>query len=130
VKLLLDTHTFLWLAEGNPNLSRTAEAALLDPSDDLFLSVATVWELAIKTTNPKQQLVFADPLDLYLARWSQAYQLTELPIRSHHALYLAGLPGYHRDPFDRILISQAVVEGMTLVSIDGKFAAYPVSLLW
>jgi len=130
VKLLLDTHTFLWLADGSPNLSRTAEAALTDSSNELFLSVATVWELAIKTAYPKQQLVLADPLDEYVARWSQAYQIHELPIRTSHALQLATLPDRHRDPFDRILIAQALVEGMTLVSGDGKFAAYPASVLW
>ena len=130
MKLLLDTHTFLWLVDGNPNLTATAASALADPSHDLFLSVATVWEFAIKTTNPKQQLILADPLDAYVSRWTRAYQLTEMPIRISHALQLASLPDHHRDPFDRILIAQALVEGMTLVSADGKFAQYPVSLLW
>ena len=130
MKLLLDTHVFLWLVDGNPNLTKVAEVALADPSNELFLSVASVWELAIKTANPKQQLILADPLDEYVTRWTQVYELNELPIRTPHALRLAGLPDHHRDPFDRILIAQASVEGMTLVSADGKFAPYPVPLLW
>lgn len=130
MKLLLDTHTFLWLVDGSPHLSRTATAALADPSNDLFLSVASIWELAIKTANPKQQLILSDPLELYVARWSAVYDLAELPIRKSHALRLTALPDHHRDPFDRILIAQAFAEGMTLVSVDGKFAPYAVSQLW
>jgi len=97
----------------------------------LFPSVASVWELAIKTSSkPKPKLTLTDPLDIYIARWSAIYQLALLPIQSAHALYVVGLPDHHRDPFDRILIAQALVEGMTLVSGDGKFAPYPVTVVW
>jgi len=81
VKLLLDTHTFLWLVEGSPKLSATATAALADPVNELFLSVASVWELAIKTGNKK--LTLSDPLDVYVARWTPVYQIDLLPIRFH-----------------------------------------------
>src|SRR6516225_1627009 len=128
MKLLLDTHTFLWLVEGSPHLSAAARAALADPANELYLSVASVWELAIKTGNKK--LTLSDPLDSFVGKWALTYQLALLPINTPHALAVAGLPDHHRDPFDRMLIVQALVEGMTLVSADAKFAPYPVPILW
>ena len=128
MKLLLDTHAFLWLVEGSPNLSTTARSALSDPRNDLYLSAASVWELAIKTGNKK--LTLTDPLDLFLAKWVGAYHIAVLPIETPHALAVATLPNHHRDPFDRILIAQALIEGMTLTSADAKFAPYPVPILW
>lgn len=128
MKLLLDTHTFLWLVEGSPNLSAAAQTALTDLSNDLFLSVASVWELAIKTGNKKLSL--RDPLDVFIVKWTATYQLDLLPIQASHALAVVGLPGHHKDPFDRILIAQALVEGMTLVSGDSKFAPYKAPIIW
>lgn len=84
MKLLLDTHTFLWLVEGSPKLSATAAAAIADPVNELFLSVASVWELAIKTGNKKLKL--SDPPDVYVARCTPVYQIDLLPIHSSHAL--------------------------------------------
>ena len=130
MKLLLDTHTFLWLIVGSPNLSSSAQVALADPGNELFLSVASVWELAIKTSRPKQQLKLTDPLDEYIAKWTTTYQLNLLSVQLPHALHVVELPDHHRDPFDRILIAQAVVEGMTLVTADNKFGSYPVRILW
>jgi PIN domain nuclease of toxin-antitoxin system len=127
MKLLLDTHIFLWLIEGSPNLSAAAPAALADPANALYLSVASVWELAIKTGNKKLALI--DPLDTFVGKWTVAYQIALLPIDTAHALAVVGLPNHHRDPFDRILIAQALVEGMTLVSADAKFAPYPVPII-
>ncbi len=128
MRLLLDTHTFLWLVEGSPSLSAAALAALTDPANELYLSVASIWELAIKTGNKK--LVLSDPLDAFVGKWTAAYQLAPLPITTSHPLALVGLPDHHRDPFDRILIAQAMVEGMTLVTADSKFAPYSVPVLW
>ena len=130
MKLILDTHAFLWLVAGDPRLSEVAAAALADPAHNLFLSVASIWEMAIKIANPKQQLILAEPLDLHVARWTEVYGLAELSIRTTHALHLAKLPDHHRDPFDRILIAQAMAEGMTLISADAKFPGYGVALLW
>ena len=130
MKLLLDTHTFLWLVDGNSNLSTTAQAALGDSANALFLSVASVWELSIKTSRTNPQLTLNDPLDQYIAKWTAAYQVQVLPIEVSHALHVAGLPKHHADPFDRMLIAQADVEAMTLVSADRKFAAYSIRLLW
>lgn len=128
MKLLLDTHTFLWLIEGSPNLSAAAQAALADSANELLLSVASVWELAIKTGNNK--LALSGPLDAFVATWTATYQIALLPIVTPHALAVAGLPHFHRDPFDRMLIAQALVEGMTLVSVDAKFVPYSIPILW
>jgi PIN domain nuclease of toxin-antitoxin system len=128
MKLLLDTHTFLWLVEGNPNLSVTAQTALADPANDLILSTASVWELAIKIGTGK--LVLSDPLDVFVGKWVPTYHLVMLPVDTPHALAVVGLPHHHRDPFDRILITQAQVEGMTVVTADAKFTPYAVSILW
>jgi PIN domain nuclease of toxin-antitoxin system len=130
MRLLLDTHTLLWLVDGHPNLSGPARSALMDPENDLFISVASIWELAIKTTKPNQPLILNDPLDIYLAKWLPVYQLTVLPILQLHALELLTLPDHHRDPFDRILIAQARQENMTVVTADGKFADYPITIVW
>lgn len=127
MKLLLDTHTFLWLVEGSPSLS-AAQTALADPAKELFLSAASVRELAIKTGNKK--LALSDPLDAFVSKWTGTYQITLVPMDTPHVLALVGLPDHHRDPFDRILIAQALVQGMTLVSADAKFAPYSVAILW
>jgi PIN domain nuclease of toxin-antitoxin system len=128
VKLLLDTHAFLWLVDGSPKLSAIAGAALADPINDLFLSAASVWELAIKTGNNK--LTLNDPLDVYVAKWTPVYQIDLLPIHAAHALGVGDLPDHHRDPFDRMLIAQSRIEGMTLVSGDSKLASYGLAILW
>ena len=130
MRLLLDTHTFLWLIVGSPSLSTTVQVALANPANELFLSVASVWELAIKTSRPKPQLKLTDPLDVFINKWTVTYQLNVLPVQLPHALHVVGLPEHHRDPFDRILIAQAAVEGMTLVSGDRMFSSYPISVLW
>lgn len=128
MKLLLDTHAFLWLVEGNPKLSMPAQIAFGDPLNSLNLSVASVWEMAIKIGNKK--LAVTDPLDRYVAKWTAAYQLAVLPIDLTHVLAVTGLPDHHRDPFDRILLAQAMVETMVLVSADAQFAPYSVPILW
>ena len=128
MKLLLDTHTFLWLVEGSPNLSTAAQLALTDPANELNLSVASVWEMAIKTGNKK--LTLSDPLDAFVGKWTMIYQIALLPIDTRHALAVVGLPGHHRDPFDRMLIAQALVERMTLVSGDTRIALYSLPILW
>jgi PIN domain nuclease of toxin-antitoxin system len=87
-----------------------------------------VWELAIKTANKK--LTLADPVDVYVRKWAMTYQLASLAIDREHALAVAALPDHHRDPFDRILIAQATVETMMLVSADPKFVPYAVTVLW
>ena len=130
MRLLLDTHALLWWVEGDAQLTHAARAAIADPANELFISVAATWELAIKTTRPQKPLILSDPLDVYLARWLPVYGVDILPVQQSHALQLRLLPDHHRDPFDRIMIAQAIREGMTLVSGDGHVGKYPVSLIW
>ncbi len=128
MNLLLDTHTFLWLAQGNPSLSTAAKAAIADPQNDLYLSVASVWELAIKVGSGK--LVLSDSLGTLTDRWMAVARIQLLDISKSHALFVATLPQHHRDPFDRILIAQAICEQLTLISCDSQFAAYRIPLIW
>lgn len=128
MRLLLDTHVFLWLVEGNPNLSSAAATALMDPANDLYLSAASVWELAIKAGNKK--ITLADPVAGYVAKWTAAYHLLSLPVEAAHAAAVADLPFHHKDPFDRLLIAQTSAENMTLVTADAVLGAYGVPILW
>jgi len=128
MKLLLDTHTFLWLVEGSASLSAAAQTAIADPNNDVYLSAASVWEMAIKIGNRK--LTLNDPIDKFVAKWTAAYRLDPLPVQFDHAQRVANLPPHHKDPFDRLLIVQAMVEGMAVVTSDAKFAPYGVPLVW
>jgi len=122
VKLLLDTHILLWSIAAPAKLSPQTVALLSSPQNDLIFSVASLWEVAIKSATKK----FANMPDVRAMRQgllSHHYQ--ELPIQGEHTVFLAQLPLLHRDPFDRILIAQAWVEGMTLVTADKTIALYP-----
>lgn len=130
MRLLLDTHTLLWFVDGDAQLSQPARTAIVDPTNDLTVSVATIWELAVKTTKPQKPLILSDPVDVYLAKWLPTYGIDVLPIQQAHALGVLALPHHHRDPFDRIMIAQAVCEGMTIVSGDGHFPSFSVPLIW
>jgi PIN domain nuclease of toxin-antitoxin system len=128
MRLLLDTHTFLWLVEDNPNLSRAAKDAIADPRNQLYLSTASLWELAIKVG--KGKLALNPSLELFVDHWMPIYLLQLLDIQKSHALLVARLPRHHGDPFDRLLIAQATSEQLTLVSGDAHFAAYQVPTIW
>ena len=130
MKLLLDTHTLLWLASGDVKLTLPARKAIADPANTLTISVATIWELAIKTTKSQNPLRLSEPLDIYLAKCLATYGIDVLPILQPHTLGVMALPDHHRDPFDRIMIAQAICEDMTLVSGDSHACSYPVSIIW
>ena len=98
------------------------------PANEIYLSAVSVWELAIKIGN--QKLSLSDPLDLFINKWTAAYQLVPLPVQLAHAIAVSTLPAHHKDPFDRLLIVQATAEAMTLVTGDSKFAPYGVPILW
>ena len=128
MKLLLDSHTFIWMHEEAHKLSVKAAFEILNPANQIFLSVASVWELQIKIGIGK--FSFSDTLENVIFREQQTNNLQLLPVELSHALNLKNLPPHHKDPFDRLLISQAIVENMTLVSADANFAKYQVNLLW
>ena len=128
MKLLLDSHAFVWMHDQPDKLSSNVADKIIDPANEVYLSVATVWELQIKIKLGK--FSFSDRLDNVIADQRRVNGLQILPVSLSHALYVDKLPVHHKDPFDRLLIAQAIVEKMTLVSSDKLFAKYDVDLLW
>ena len=127
MRFLLDTHTFLWFYAGDSQLSVTAATLVSDPANECFLSIASIWEIGIKTAIGKLTVRggFAQ-----LEEFTQANALKLLPITFSHIQALQQLPLHHRDPFDRLLIAQALTESLTLLTRDAAFQQYPASLMW
>jgi PIN domain nuclease of toxin-antitoxin system len=121
--LLLDTHALLWWLDDNPTLSREARRAIGDGNHDVFVSAATAWEISIKNVLGKLDA----PDNFEEALSANAFQ--ELPIRVVHAIAAARLPNHHSDPFDRMLVAQASLEGLTLVTRDENIREYEVPIL-
>lgn len=121
MNLLLDTHVFLWAAQNNPKLSTAARETIIAGQNVVFVSAATAWEIAIKRGLGKLNV----PADDYLEEL-KALRFTPLDITSAHALAVETLPLHHKDPFDRLLVAQAKIEKLTLVTRDAKIAAYDV----
>lgn len=128
MNLLLDTHTFLWFINGDAKLSPKARALIEDPSNQRFLSIASIWEMAIKVSIGKLTLLpsFQEIVPIQLNR----NDIAILPITLEHTLIVATLPFHHKDPFDRIIVAQASAESMSLLSADHAFEHYPVHCLW
>ncbi len=126
--LLFDTHGFIWWADEPTKLSATALAALEDENNRLFLSDASVWEMQIKVQLGKMKLKL--PLKDLIESQQRDNEVEILPITTEHILALDGLPFHHKDPFDRLLIAQSIVEDFTIVTVDSEFPAYPAKLLW
>ena len=127
MKLLLDTHTFIWFIMGNPALSNQARALIEDVANEKFLSVASLWEIAIKLSIGKLSL--SEPFHRLIPEQLSLNGFELLNIEIDHAAMVATLPFHHRDPFDRLIIAQAVVEKMAIVSIDAVFDHYPITRL-
>jgi PIN domain nuclease of toxin-antitoxin system len=127
MKLLLDTHTFLWFIEDNPRLSAQAKT-LLESDVDLLLSTASLWELAIKVSIGK--LTLAQPYDIFIPQQLTDNDIEVLPISMAHLGVVSTLPFHHGDPFDRLLIAQAMLEQLPIVSIDTTFDAYSIKRFW
>ena len=122
MKLLLDTHLLLWAAGQPEQLSPTARSLLGDPQNELLFSSASLWEITIKHGLGREDFR-VDPHLLRRGLLDNGY--SELPITSEHAVAIDGLPSIHKDPFDRILIAQSIVEGIALVTADPLVAQYP-----
>ncbi len=128
MRLLLDTHTLLWWLLGRPELSASARAVIADPSNEAFVSAASSWEIATKHRIgklPSAARIAADTTGIISAQG-----LSELPISIRHGQVAGQLPPIHKDPFDRILVAQAVIEDLILVSNDAVLRGYGVALLW
>lgn len=128
MNLLLDSHIFLWLMDEPERLPGKVLTLCESAENTLFLSVASVWELQIKLALGK--LSMQKPLKAILDEQQQGNSLEILPIKMAHLWGLTDLPRVHNDPFDRLLIAQAIVEDLSLVSADQMFTSYPVKLLW
>jgi PIN domain nuclease of toxin-antitoxin system len=128
MNLLLDTHTLLWFLTNDPSLSAPARTVIENPGNVSHVSAASLWEVAIKCALGKLKLPapYADIFPRQLE--TNGFEL--LPIAPKHCVTLLTLPFHHRDPFDRLLLAQAKVEGMTLITDDGQFGPYGVPLLW
>jgi PIN domain nuclease of toxin-antitoxin system len=127
MKVLLDTHAFLWFIDDDPQLSLAAKT-LMESEVDLLLSVASLWEIAIKVSIGKLDL--PKSFDLFVPEQLQINEIEVLPIELLHLSVVASLPLYHRDPFDRLLISQSMVEELLIISTDKVFDQYGVNRSW
>ncbi|MBR8841037.1 MAG: type II toxin-antitoxin system VapC family toxin [Stigonema ocellatum SAG 48.90 = DSM 106950] len=129
MKLLVDTQCWLWWFAQPERLSEEAIAHIADEANELWFSVASVWEIGIKVAIGK--LPLPEPIDSYISSRMVQLGTLSLEIRATHAIHAAALPLHHRDPFDRMLIAQSQLEDMTLVSADAMFRQYSnVSILW
>ena len=128
MKCLLDTHAFIWLSTDDERLSGKARNAILDIRTSLFLSSASIWEMVIKTALGKLKL--PDHPETFIRKQLVLAQIHELPVTFKHAFSLQQLPTYHKDPFDRILICQAIAGGMTILTPDTRISSYPVQVEW
>ncbi len=127
MKLLLDTHAFLWYITNDPRLPRHAYDAIRDKSNQVYLSVVSVWEALVKYQIGK--LPLPSPADEYIANRQIAHRIASLPLDVAGVSRLLTLPLHHRDPFDRMLICQALQHDLIIVTSDEHFSAYPVTLL-
>jgi PIN domain nuclease of toxin-antitoxin system len=128
MRALIDTHVFLWFITSDPRLSPSARQIISAGSNEVLLSVASVWEVAIKASTGR--LPLPAPVDQLVPQQLRINRIGLLPIEPRHVYEVVGLPFHHRDPFDRLLIAQAISEGVPLVSADTAFDAYPVQRLW
>lgn len=128
MRLLLDTHAFYWWIGGNASLSPNAHAAIADQQNEKYISAITIWEIVTKFRSGKEPGFGGIAADVAGAVAAQGF--TELAITSHHAEASANLPYHHRDPMDRFLIAQAIVEDMTIITADRIFESYRAKLLW
>ena len=128
MKLLLDTHAFLWFVMNSPRITDRAKALIKDGKNEVCLSVASVWEIAIKVSLGKLRL--DETLDTLIERELDNNDLTWLSIEIPQLQKISGLPFYHRDPFDRLLAAQCLTLNIPILSADPAFDAYKVERLW
>ena len=127
MNLLLDTHTLIWLLEGDEKLSLNALNAIQNPANTCFVSSASLWEISIKISISKLEMSITFQ-ELSRLIWENGIEI--LPTEFEHFLTISTLPFHHKDPFDRIIIAQSLVEQMAIVGKDEHFEAYGLSLIW
>ena len=128
MRLLLDTHAFLWWVADDPRLSDRARSLIADGSNEVFFSAASAWEIVVKAALGRLRI--DGEVKVFIDRQLEANAFEVLPIHLRHALAIAALPDLHRDPFDRMLVAQASTEGLAILTGDQQVAAYPVEAVW
>ncbi len=128
MKVLVDTHTFLWDLLSDHRSSRLAKQMLKSDEHELFFSLVSLWEFSIKIKTGKLNALGSSVA--YLREEMENYSMQLLPIRYEHILQLETLPVHHSDPFDRLIIAQAITESLPILTEDRKFALYPTKILW
>ncbi|WP_016949190.1 type II toxin-antitoxin system VapC family toxin [Anabaena sp. PCC 7108] len=128
MQVLLDTHTLLWFFSGNENISITALQLIEDSKNLKYISLVSVWEMAIKQS--KGRLNLSVPIDDYIQQKIQLADFKLLDIQLSHLQTVSSLPFHHNDPFDRLLIAQSMVKNIPIVSRDSMFDSYKVDLIW
>jgi PIN domain nuclease of toxin-antitoxin system len=128
MKVLLDTHTFLWWNTEDPRLSTRARQVISDGNNEVFLSAASVWEMAIKAA--RGRLILPEPPAQYVPSRMGLYRFQPLPVQISHAAHVHDLPPHHNDPFDRLLIAQSQLESLPILTVDADFNRYDVEIIW
>lgn len=128
MRALIDTSVFLWTISGGEKLSENARRCIADLDNDLFLSIASLWEIAIKTSIGKLELLL--PFNQLIPDQLEQNEISVLPIEFNHLSQIIDLPFHHRDPFDRLIIAQSPAEQMPVIAKDSAFSQYPAQLIW
>ena len=128
MRILLDTHSFLWFIEGSHKLSGKAREIIADFENELLLSVGSLWEITIKTSLGKLEL--SEPLEELTKNQLKEDEINVLPIELKHLWALKKLPFHHRDPFDRLIVAQGISENLPIISKDSAFSDYDVEIIW
>jgi PIN domain nuclease of toxin-antitoxin system len=128
VKILIDTHVFIWYIQNSERLPSSVTTLINNGSNEILFSTASIWEIAIKQSTGKLNL--GVPYIGFIQEQMRLNNIELLPINLNHIEVVTTLPFHHRDPFDRILIAQAIMENIVLVSADSVFSLYPVQRMW
>jgi len=128
MKVLIDTHTFLWWNTEDPLLSVHAKEIIANGQNEIFLSAASVWEIVIKTA--KGRLILPESPAQYISSRMSLYRFRSLPVQISHAVHVYELPPHHNDPFDRMLIAQSRLESLPLVTMDEDIRRYDLETIW
>ena len=128
MRLLLDTCTFLWIVAGASELSSRARELAVDPANEVYLSAVSAWEITLK--HGLGRLPLPEPPDRFVPTQRRRHGIDEIPLDEESALHLGRLPPLHRDPFDRMLVAQAIVHGLVVLGPDPLVSQYPVRTAW
>lgn len=128
MRVLLDTHTFLWWTSGGSRISDRARGLIEDPEVEVLLSVASAWEISIKSARGRLQLPV--PAERFVPDRLRRHRMSVLDVALSHALRAGALPEIHADPFDRMLVAQAQIEGLPILTADPAIARYEVETIW